>query len=204
VACVLLAAGGSRRLGTPKQLVRRGTRSLLAHALAAARAALPASPIIVVLGAEALRLRPVVTRAACHARVVTNPRWAEGLATSLQAGLAAVPATAPAALIVLVDQPDVGERALRRLVSAWRRRAGQPAAAYYGGHTGVPAILPRRFWPDLRELEGDSGARALLRGAAVVTRVAMPEAVLDIDTPADVARLRQTTELAHAPEDRCA
>jgi molybdenum cofactor cytidylyltransferase len=188
VACVLLAAGGSRRLGFPKQLVRRAARSLLAHALAAARGALPHSPLVVVLGAEALRLRLVVRRAAPSAIAVHNARWAAGLATSLNAGLRAVPASTRSILVTLVDQPNVDERALRRLLNAWRRRPGTAAAALYAGRPGVPAVLPRRYWRAIRTLNGDAGARALLRGTGI-TMVGMPEAELDIDTRADLARL---------------
>jgi len=189
VAAVLLAAGGSRRLGFPKQLVRWRTRPLLAHALDAIRAALPNAPIIVVIGAHALRVRLAVRRTAPAAIVVTNARWADGLATSLRAGIAAVPRVNRAALITLVDQPRVDGRALRRLLRAWRRKRGIPAAARYDGRAGVPAVLPRRAWRAARSLTGDSGARSLLRGVASITLVDMPEAALDIDTAADLSRL---------------
>jgi molybdenum cofactor cytidylyltransferase len=198
----LLAAGGSRRLGHAKQLVRYRTRPLLAHACAAARGALPASPLIVVLGAEALRLRLLLRRAHCGARVVVNSRWREGMATSLRAGLVAVPSTAKAALILLVDQPRVGTAALGRLVSAWRLRPGSAAAARYGGRVGVPAVLPRKDWRALKELRGDQGARALLRGARRLTLVDIPEAAFDVDTPADALALarmaRHKLELGEA------
>jgi molybdenum cofactor cytidylyltransferase len=188
IACIVLAAGGSRRLGFPKQLVRRRARSLLAHAVVAARGALPLSPLIVVLGAQVLRLRLVVRRAAPKVVVAYNARWADGLASSLNAGLAAVPSGVSSILVTLVDQPSVDERALVRLLNAWRRRPGVAAAAAYSGRSGVPAVLPRRYWRAIRALRGDAGARALLRGGEI-TAVEMPEAELDIDTPADVGRL---------------
>jgi CTP:molybdopterin cytidylyltransferase MocA len=189
IACVLLAAGGSRRLGSPKQLVRLRTRPLLAHALAAARAALPSTPLVVVLGAEAWRLRALVRRSAPKAGIAYNARWSEGMAGSLRAALRAVPSGTSAVLVTLVDQPHVDARALRRLLSAWRRRPGLAAAARYSGRSGVPAVLPRALWRAVRELEGDAGARTLLQGNRV-TLVDMPEAALDVDTPADRARLR--------------
>ena len=190
IACIVLAAGGSRRLGLPKQLVRHRARPLLLHAVAAARGALPNAPLIVVVGAEALRLRLTLRRARCAARVVANSLWAQGLATSLHAGLGAAPRTSRAALVLLVDQPRVGTAALERLLAAWRRHPHVPAAASYDGRSGVPAILPRRRWKELRSLHGDQGARALLRSSSALTLVDMPEAALDIDTPADLAKLR--------------
>jgi molybdenum cofactor cytidylyltransferase len=193
LSCVLLAAGGSRRLGRPKQLVRRGKRPLLLNAVAAARGALGRDDAtVVVLGSGALRLRNVLRRAAngpAPSRVVYNAQWRMGLAGSLRAGLAALPPKARAALVMVVDQPDVDAAALSRLIAAWRRRPGRPAAAHYAGRPGVPAILPRRLWHAARALEGDVGARALLRSTTGLTLVEMPEAELDVDTVEDLARL---------------
>jgi CTP:molybdopterin cytidylyltransferase MocA len=190
LACVLLAAGGSRRLGHPKQLLRRRSRPLLLHAIDAARGAAPDAPLIVVLGAHRMRLRLVVRRTAPTAFVVANPRWAEGLASSLQAALEKVPQGTRAILVQLVDQPRVDADALRRLLNAWRRRPGIPAAARYDNRAGVPAVLPRSSWRAVRALRGDSGARALLRDARALTLVDMPQAAVDLDTPEDVSAWR--------------
>ena len=189
LACVLLAAGGSRRFGKSKQLARYRARPLLVHALEAARGALPRAPLIVVVGAASLRVSLAVRRTRCGAHIVPNPDWNLGMATSLREGLAAVPRSARAALVLLVDQPRVGTAALQRLIVAWRQRPGVPAAAGYAGSTGVPAVLPRRRWRALRALRGDEGARALLRDGRV-TIVEMPEAALDVDTPADLLAAR--------------
>ena len=186
LACVLLAAGGSRRLGRPKQLLRRHARPLLLHAIDAVRGAAPAAPLVVVLGAERVRLRLVLRRAAGDLRIADNQRWAEGLASSLQAGLACVPRSARAVLVTLVDQPHVDARALRRLLTAWKKNPRVPAAARYDKRAGVPAVLPRSSWRALRALRGDSGARALLRDAQALSLVEMPEAATDLDTPEDV------------------
>ena len=155
------------------------------HAVEAARGALPQAPLIVVLGREALRLMLVLRRMQCRARIVRNSRWSLGMATSLREGLAAVPRSARAALVLLVDQPHVDAAALQRLVAAWRRRPGVPAAARYSGSAGVPAVLPRRRWREVRALRGDEGARVLLRDRPI-TLVEMSEAGFDVDTPEDL------------------
>jgi molybdenum cofactor cytidylyltransferase len=187
----LLAAGGSRRLGQPKQLLRHRGHTLLQRAIAAVRGALPDAPLIVVVGANATRVRAVLMRARRRVRIVTNANWHGGMATSLKAGIAAVPRTARAALVLVVDQPHLRAAGLARLLRAWRRRPGTPAAARYDGRVGVPAVLPRRHWRRLRTLQGDQGARALLRDSDRLTIVDLPEASFDVDTLADVERLQR-------------
>lgn len=160
---------------------------LIVRALAAA-GAVADSPPTVVLGAHALRLRALLARRACKARIAHNAHWRDGgLSSSLRAGLRSVPRTAAGLLVVVVDQPAVGVPELTRLARAWRSRPRMPAAAHYDGRAGVPAILPRSTWPTLRAASGDAGARAVLRAAASVTLVPMPQAALDLDTPDDLA-----------------
>lgn len=184
----MLAAGGSSRLGRPKQLVRYKHRPLIARAVAAAAAVAP-ERVVVVLGADALRLRLVLRRLGERVTCVQNRRWKAGIASSLQAGLAALPARARAALVVLTDQPGVDVRALARVARAWRERPGHPVVSTYGAGVGVPAILPRPLWRRAAALEGDVGARTILATERVI-RVALPEAELDIDTAEDLTKLR--------------
>ncbi|HEX7081373.1 MAG TPA: nucleotidyltransferase family protein [Gammaproteobacteria bacterium] len=187
LVCVILAAGGSSRLGAPKQLVRHRGRALVRRAADAAEAA--GLPPVVVVGADALRVRALLARSHPRAVVVGNARWADGLATSLRRALTAVPRDARAVLFMLADQPLVDAGSLARLIEAWRRRPSQAAAARYAGRLGVPAIIPRRAWAELRALSGDVGARRLLERAPRVTEVDLPEAAFDVDTPEDLARL---------------
>jgi CTP:molybdopterin cytidylyltransferase MocA len=193
LACLVLAAGGSTRLGRPKQLLRFRGRPLIVRAVAAGARFAAAAPVVV-LGAERLRLRALLRRERARARVccrvVVNARWREGLASSLRVGLAALPREADAVLVLLVDQPAVTADVLERLVASWRRKPRLPAAARYAGRLGVPAILPRRLFRDAARLPGDAGARELLRSLPEVTIVAVAEAAFDVDTEADAARLK--------------
>jgi len=189
LACVLLAAGESRRLGRPKQLLRVGPRPLLLEGVLTALA-LRCHPVTVVLGAHSLRLRALLARNHVSVRIVHNAAWREGMASSVRAAVARAPNRLSAVLFLVVDQPRVRQRTLARLVQIWRRQPGTAIAAYYAGRAGVPAIVPHRLLREARALEGDIGIRALLRdGAHRVRTVAMPEAAFDIDTPEDLARL---------------
>ena len=146
---VVLAAGGSSRLGSPKQLLTIRGRRLLSRAIDSAEAVTPGR-VVVVGGADALRIRLLIRRHHPGTHSVDNSHWAEGMAGSLQAGLAVLPARATAALLLLSDQPAVGEASLRRLIRAWWSRPGKAAAAAYGSVVGVPAILPRALWKEAR------------------------------------------------------
>ncbi len=188
--CVLLAAGESRRLGYPKQLVRDPIKPLMLRAIDAAQAVTPADQLLVVLGAYNLRLRSLLARNCSGMRIVNNTHWQDGIASSLRAGVDALPRQARGVLIVLTDQPYVNAFSLGRLTAAWRRHPSRAVAARYPNGPGVPAILPRRLLHSLRELQGDMGAKTILDQAGSNTLlVDMPEAAFDVDTSEDLSLL---------------
>lgn len=161
------------------------------HALRLAAAADPAATVVV-LGADAPRLRALLARRGGAARVVVNARWKEGLSRSLAKGLEAIPAAA-GVLVLLVDQPYVTRARIARLAAVWRARPARPVAAHYApGRIGVPAILTpalRRRLAAPSASGGDRGARRLLEAAEDLALVDMPEAAFDLDTAEDLAAL---------------
>lgn len=184
---VLLAAGASTRFGSPKQLVRVAGRPLL-HAAVTRAAEVAGNALIVVLGAGAAELAPLLKHS--PGSVVVNQDWREGLGSSIRAGVARLPPACTGVLLLLADQAAVTTDDLKRLAGTWRHQPQYIAAALYEGTTGVPAIFPRSLFRELAELRGDVGARALLRrNAPRVMRVPMPSAALDIDTPEDLLAL---------------
>jgi len=192
LAAVILAAGGSSRLGRPKQLLRYRGVALIERALRLARR-VAGRDVIVVLGDQQQRLRSLLRRrpgaGGRRCSIVNNARWAEGLATSLRAGIGAVPPTAAAVLILVVDQAKIEARDIDRLVSRWQKRPAKPAAARYADRAGVPAVIPRRWFREVATLAGDVGARQILRRLDGTSLVDMPAAAFDIDTPADARSL---------------
>jgi molybdenum cofactor cytidylyltransferase len=186
---LVLAAGASRRLGQPKQLVKLAGRPAL-HGVVANAVALAGSAVTVVIGAHASEL----TRLLAHssASVVVNRQWEEGMSSSIRRGLAALPSTCDAVLILLGDQVAVTADDLKRLAGAWKEQDSVIATATYDRHVGVPAIFPRICFSELAELRGDQGARKLLeRHNYRLVRVPMPNAAIDLDTPEDLAALTQ-------------
>ena len=187
---IVLAAGGSTRFGSAKQLVRIGDRPLLS--LIAGRAAeVVGHALLIVLGAHAAELTPLLKHS--PGSLVVNRDWREGLASSIRAGVARLPASCAGAMLVLADQACVTAEDLRRLASAWRRQPLCVAAASYGATIGAPAIFPQHLFGELSQLKGDSGARILLRRHADhLVKVPMQSAAFDLDTPDDLLALSST------------
>ena len=184
---VVLAAGASTRFGSAKQLVRIAGRPLL-HTAVTRAAEVTGNSLVVVLGSGAAQLAPLLKHT--PGSVVINKDWREGLASSIRAGVARLPAACSAVMLLLADQAAVTADDLRRLAGSWRKQPQNIAAAVYGGAPGAPAIFPRSAFRALTELRGDAGARVLLRrNPDRLVRVPMPSAAIDVDTPEDLLAL---------------
>jgi molybdenum cofactor cytidylyltransferase len=190
---VILAAGGSSRFGSPKQLIRYQGRSLLQRSLHVANE-VAGSAVTVVLGAHAADI--TATLPTSGLTLIVNRDWQEGIASSIRTGIARLPGACDGALLLLADQPLVQPESLSRLAAQWRREPRTIVASRYGSAalndvTGVPAVFPRWCFPDLLALRGDQGARALFhRYAEHVRRIELPEAAVDIDRPEDLLELQ--------------
>jgi len=193
ISAVVLAAGRSERMGTPKLLLPLAGRSLLQHVMDHVRGS-RCQEIIVVLGEAADRVGAEAR--GDRVRLVVNDRYREGMGTSLAAGIQALAPACDAAVIVLGDQPCVTGAMIDALIDA-HRRSGKPlVASRYGSVVGVPTLITRALFPDARRLAGDEGARSLIRRYPdLVEEVVLPpSAAADVDTPEALARLRAALE----------
>jgi len=198
VGGILLAAGASTRFGTPKQLADHGGVPLVAHALRSFADSLLDEEILVV-GHEAARVVEAAldayasswprsaTSARCgRLRIAYNVEHDSGMASSIRAGLSALPARCDGALIALADMPGIGPALTNRVVAAAHERPEAIVVPVTGGRRGHPVYFPRRFFADLERLQGDVGGAGVLRAHPddVVELDVADEAIfLDVDEP---------------------
>lgn len=198
MAALVLAAGASSRLGEPKQLVTFDGERLLDRAIRMAKEA-GASPVFVVLGAEFELMLEALAQSPegpeTGVRILINKAWKSGMSSSIRLGAAAAERVGAEDLLVLgCDQPAVTANHLKALCEASKRE--HVVASYYWQRRGIPALFPAFAFHALQDLSGDTGARELLQHEAVLT-VPLPDGEFDVDTPADLARMR-ALELASA------
>ena len=191
IGAIILAAGASSRMGTPKQLLEFGGQTLVRRAAFAAQKA-GCNPVVVVTGAHAEELEKELH--GLDLRTANNPEWESGIGSSVRAGIRAVMETndkVTALVLMLCDQPHVTSDVLRGLVTAHRATGREIIASSYGGTFGVPALFGRAFFPELVRLENEAGAKQVIqRHLAEVHLLPFPQGEIDVDTPADFARLR--------------
>ncbi|MEO6004179.1 MAG: nucleotidyltransferase family protein [Opitutus sp.] len=186
---VILAAGASSRMGQPKQILPLGGDPLVVRAI---KAALDSSawPVVVVLGAHAEKIRPLLVR--YPVIIVENAAWVEGMASSIRTGIATLRQFSrrlEAAVLGLCDQPAFTATVVRELVEAQRKTGALIVAARYNGRNGAPALFMREQFSILENLTGEEGARSLLNGGPeLIVSVDLPALAADVDTPEDYSR----------------
>lgn len=188
VDAVLLAAGQGQRMGGPNKLMAEFSGTPLVRRVADMIAASKARAIIAVVGHQGARVAAALNGSG--ARIIDNPDYRTGLASSLKAGIGALPPDTAGALIVLGDMPQVASADIDLLVDAFVQAGGDAIVrATHAGKRGNPVILPRVLFEAVATLAGDTGARHLVESSEmVVIDIEIGEgASLDVDTPQTMA-----------------
>jgi molybdenum cofactor cytidylyltransferase len=190
VGAVVLAAGSSSRMGSPKQTLQFRGESLLRRAALAALGA-GCGPVIVVTGAHSELSRRELD--GLDVREVLNTRWETGMASSIRAGIEGLvdaDSDSAAAVLLLCDQPHVTAEVISNLVAAHRATGRPVIASTYGGSFGVPALFSRTLFAELARLEGAAGAKQVIKRYASEAHFSpFQGGEVDVDTPDDFSRL---------------
>lgn len=191
IAALVLAAGKSSRMGSNKLMEPVGKKPMLLHTVDAVLAS-AARPVVVVAGHEGERVRAALKDRVVG--IVDNPGYADGIASSLRAGLAALPGGIDGVIVCLGDMPTVKPEQLDRLIAAFNPVEGRGICVpVVDGKRGNPVLFGAAFFAEMKGAKGDTGARALIgEHADVVCDVAMEDSTVleDFDTPAALAALR--------------
>ena len=189
IAILLLAAGASSRMGTPKQLLPWKGTVLLDHVLQMAEAS-AASEVIVILGSESENIKTALNG---KVQVLENKDWQNGLGSSIACGLDYLiknKKSVNGVLLMLGDQPLMDTTYLDNLIASFTKGKKGIVASSYGSHAGVPALFGKQYFEALQNLESDAGARELLmKYSKDIQRLHAGKRVLDVDAPEDYERL---------------
>ena len=185
IAAIILAAGQSRRMGAKNKLLSEIDDKPMVTHVAEIVTRSQATPVVAVLGHEADKVRCALSGFGLS--FAENSNFADGLSTSLIAGLDALPKDVDGAIICLGDMPRVNTRVIDRLIAAFDPLEGRAICVPTSdGKHGNPILLARRFFGEMREITGDQGARHLIDGYHELTcEVEMTEdgVLIDVDTP---------------------
>ena len=185
VAGIILAAGGSSRLGEPKQVIQWRGHTLIWHAV---RAADGLDPVAVVIGEAAGELRRALKKEPVE--IIVNADWEAGQSSSVRIGLEAIPPEAEAVVFLLADMPFVTQELVSALVQRYHQTLAPLVATWAGGRRANPVLFDRETFSDLRELKGDQGGRAIFRRFEREFVEWDDPVLLDVDTPEDLERLK--------------
>jgi molybdenum cofactor cytidylyltransferase len=189
IAAIVLAAGMSSRMGSPKPLLPIRGQAMLERILQTLDASRAVSPILVVTGHAAEQLQPIITQH--RADAVHNPQYADGeMLSSIKTGVQSLPADVEAAMIVLCDQPLVRADTIQSLANEWRRRRPRILLPTYHGKRGHPVLLSATGFSEIISLPPQATLKtytSAYASEAVELPVEDDAVVRDIDTPADYA-----------------
>lgn len=190
VATIILAAGASRRMGQPKQLLPYRGQTLLSHVAQCAIAS-PCSPVIVILGANAEKIEPQIAQVSL--KLLKNNYWKEGISSSIRYGITYIQnqyLNIDAVVFLTCDQPFISAELIEQLIVAYHLTNKPIIASQYGETLGIPALFDRTFFSALMQLQGDRGAKKIIQQYPdLVNKIDFPQGKIDLDTFEDYQQL---------------
>jgi molybdenum cofactor cytidylyltransferase len=196
VAAIILAAGASRRMGRPKQLLPYRGQTLLSYVIQCAIAS-SCSPVIVILGANAEQIEPKISRLTI--KIVKNTEWNEGISSSIRCGITYIQEqflNIDAVVFLTCDQPFVSPKIIEQLIDVYYSTNQFIIASSYNRTTGIPALFTCHFFSKLMELQGDRGAKKLIHQYHyLVQQIDFPRGAIDLDTLENYQKLISRDDL---------
>jgi molybdenum cofactor cytidylyltransferase len=191
IGIIILAAGESKRMGTPKQLLDISGISLLRRTVSVALAT-DLDPVVLVVGANKPQIVPEI--ADLRLTIIDNSMWRTGMASSVKMGMAALwmnNKNIDAVLMLVCDQPFLTVEVLNRLIAQYQQKKPPIVACQYAGQVGVPAVFDRTIFEELLNLTGDKGAKPILMNHLdEVHLIDFEDGIIDLDTPEDYEKLK--------------
>jgi molybdenum cofactor cytidylyltransferase len=195
IGIIILAAGASRRMGRPKQLLPINGQPLLLHAVDEALSTL-VQEVIVVIGSNADTHIELLETYPVH--IVINDQWKDGIGSSIKTGLKAFTSKVPnpdAVLFMVGDQPAITFEYLTKMIQAFDPSSPSTIASGYSDTVGVPALFPRNQFDTILSIDDAHGAKVLLQNHSDLHVLHCPEGLMDIDTPEDYEKFKGQLQL---------
>ncbi len=190
IAVIILAAGASRRMGKPKQLLPYRGQTLLSYVTKCVLAS-SCSPVLVIVGANADKIEPEINQ--LPVQIVKNTEWNQGISSSILCGIAYLKerfSNIKAVVFVTGDQPFISAEIIERLINVYKSTNKPIIASQYGKTIGIPTLFARSFFSELMQLEGDWGAKKIIQKYPErLTTIDFPQGEIDLDTIEDYQKL---------------
>ncbi len=183
IAAIILAAGASRRMGQPKQLLPYKRQTLLCHVIRSALAS-ECKPVIVVLGANAEQIKPTINK--FPIKIVKNKNWTQGISSSINCGVTYIQEQyldIDAVVFFTCDQPFISDIIVDQIINVYNENDKSIIASKYKQNLGVPALFSRNLFSELMKLKGDKGAKKIINQYPdLVCPIDFPQGEIDLDT----------------------
>jgi molybdenum cofactor cytidylyltransferase len=190
ISILILAAGSSSRLGQPKQLVTFEGKTLIERITQTALSV--SEDVLIVLGANIDLIKPKLEVFSDKINIIENPNWQAGMGTSISLGVEHLPPKSDGIIILLTDQPLISQVLLQKMVQTFAEKNYPIVACDYGNQLGVPILFDKCFFPELKDLQGEQGAKSFLnKYSDKITSIEFKDGFFDIDTPEDLQKLKK-------------